>query len=129
LTTSRKRLTTIAFGTALLLGIGTASASESATQPSSPKRQGGSIVISVAGLPFAVKGKIRIRGPHDYSRIVRLAKTKTLRGLRPGTYRLVAKPVRTGMGKARAQQKKRSVTVSAQRAASASFLYVVPGTV
>ncbi len=92
------------------------------------KAPGKSITLTVAGLPTSAVGKVVVKGPGSYKTVVRANGTKRLTGLRSGTYRLTAKPVKTSFGKATATKKTRSVKVSSSKGARVLVLYITPGT-
>mgnify|MGYP000845459900 FL=1 len=103
-------------------------ATAQAAAPPPMKAPARSITLSVAGLPTSAVGKVVVKGPGSCRTVVRVNGTKRLTGLRPGTYRLTAKPVQTSSGKAKATKKTRSVKVSSSKGARVLVLYVTPGT-
>lgn len=70
-----------------------------------------SVRVSIQGLPKGVKARVTVRGPRKYKRTV--IRTKTLKKLRPGTYRIQAGSVRVGPDKATPTVRPRKVKVKA----------------
>lgn len=70
-----------------------------------------SVRVSIKGLPKRVKARVTVRGPRKYKKTV--AKSTTLKKLRPGTYRIKAGSVRVGPVRATATVRPRKVRVKA----------------
>ena len=105
-----------------VLTVGLLSAPATATVPThSPaaKQVGTSLRIVVKGLPKTQKARIRIKGPGGFTKTVRTTKRKVLKGLKPGTYRIVAKPTSTF----RPVTKRKTVRVTRAGSAVARFRY------
>jgi len=100
----------------------------SATAAAPAKVPGRTLVVSIYGLPTGDSGKVVVKGPHKYRKVVRGTGESQISGLAPGTYRLIAKPVAVNGTKAKAKPRKRSLTVSARKGGRVQFVYVVPGT-
>jgi peptidase M66-like protein len=81
---------------------------------------GGSLSISVAGLPAA---SISVQGPSGYSTTI--ATTSTLSGLTPGTYTIVAAPIMQGVHRYTGSPATQSVTVAASGTTNATVTYAV----
>ena len=91
------------------------------------KAAGKTLVLKAFGLPADAKAKVTVRGPGSYQVTKRFTGSVTLRSLRPGTYKLKARPASVSTGKARVSVRPvRSVTVTKQRGATATFIYVTP---
>jgi hypothetical protein len=88
--------------------------------PSGPS--GGSLAVSVSGLPSGASAAVMVTGPGGYSHDV--GATETLTGLAPGTYTVAADPVSTGGESYSPSVSSQSVTVSAATA-SANVVYGV----
>lgn len=78
-----------------LVGIVVAVVPLAGAAPGSAQKQpaGRTIVVKVSGLPKGTKAKITVKGPKKYVKRVRTSKTKKLRKVRPGKYRVVARKV------------------------------------
>lgn len=92
------------------------------------KVAGKTLIVSIYGLTSDASGKVVVKGPNGYKKVVRGQGARKLSGLTPGSYRLTAKPVQASGATAKPQTTKRTVTVKAKKGARATFMYVVPGT-
>jgi hypothetical protein len=92
------------------------------SDPSGPS--GGSLAVSVSGLPSGADAAVRVTGPGGYSHDV--SATQTLSGLAAGTYTVAADPVSTGGQSYSPTVSSQSVTVSAATA-TANVVYGVTG--
>jgi len=81
----------------------------------------GELRIRVTGLPSGVRPVVRIAGPGQYRKTVK--RTRTLRKLRPGVYRVVSPRVSTAAGSAKAKTRKQRVQVRAGRTAKVKAAY------
>lgn len=90
------------------------------------KPPGSTLTITVVGIPLQASGRVIVKGPRDYRRVV--TDNVRLTGLRSGTYRIIAKPVRTGVGTASVRKRVHKVKVTANKGARFTVAYVVPGT-
>jgi hypothetical protein len=106
-----------------------AGASEAGTYPSARKPPARTVVVRVLGLPTATTPKVKVRGPANYRKTLKVADTRTLQNLRPGTYRLRAMPVTIFTGQpAKASKPRRTVSVTKAQGARVTFSYNAPGT-
>jgi len=92
------------------------------SDPSGPS--GGSLSVSVSGLPSGASAAVQVTGPGGYSRGV--SATETLTGLSAGTYTVAANPVTSGGQSYTATVPSQDVTVSAATA-TANVMYGVSG--
>ena len=92
------------------------------SDPSGPS--GGSLAVSVSGLPSGATAAVEVTGPGGYSHDV--SATETLTGLSAGTYTVAANPVTTGGQSYTASVASQSVTVSSAPA-TANVIYGVSG--
>src|SRR5689334_11321264 len=92
------------------------------SDPSGPS--GGSLAVSVSGLPSGAPAAVEITGPGGYSHDV--SATETLTGLSVGTYTVAANPVTSGGQSYTASVPSQSVTVSSTMA-TANVIYGVSG--
>jgi hypothetical protein len=92
------------------------------SDPSGPS--GGSLAVSVSGLPSGAAAAVQVTGPGGYSHDV--SSTETLSGLSAGTYTVAASPVTTGGQSYTASVPSQSVAVSSATA-TANVIYGVSG--
>jgi hypothetical protein len=92
------------------------------SDPSGPS--GGSLAVSVSGLPNGAAAAVAVTGPGGYSHDV--SATETLTGLSAGTYTVAADPVSTGGQSYSPSLSSQSVSVSAATA-TANVVYGVTG--
>jgi hypothetical protein len=92
------------------------------SDPSGPS--GGSLAVSVSGLPSGADAAVLVTGPGGYSHDV--SATQTLTGLAAGTYTVAAGPVSTGGQSYSPAVSSQTVTVSAATA-TANVVYGVNG--
>ena len=62
------------------------------------KPPGRSLVLVTKGVPAKTRAAIKVKGPKKYRKTVKVAKSKTLRHLKPGTYRISSAPITTRQG-------------------------------
>ncbi len=94
-------------------------AGEAGPRQDRPSRS--SLVVKVRTPIKGIKGKVTVRGPRGFTRVLR--KSVVLRGVRPGKYRLVAAPARNAKVTAYASVRKVVVKVPAGRKAKAIVVY------
>ena len=82
---------------------------------------GRSLMITVVG---ADHPKVQVRGPRGFEKTVRVNDVRTLRTLRPGTYRLTAKP----LGDLKPTDAVKKVQVRRNRGVAVTFRYRGPDT-
>ncbi|MGH7513437.1 MAG: hypothetical protein ACREOQ_11000 [Gemmatimonadales bacterium] len=92
------------------------------SDPTGPS--GGSLAVSVSGLPNGAVAAVSVTGPGGYSHDV--SATETLTGLSAGTYTVAANPVSTGGQSYSPSLSSQSVSVSAATA-TANVVYGVTG--
>ncbi|MEZ5159216.1 MAG: hypothetical protein R2720_13930 [Candidatus Nanopelagicales bacterium] len=124
------RITTAAAGIALtgvLFASGPTTAAVTIVSPTA-RQPGKSLRIRIAGLPTSVPARVIVTGPRGFRTVI--SKSRTLRGLGSGRYRVSARPVNTSSGKAKVRRKKRvrTVKVTKSKGRRVFLLYVTPGT-
>jgi len=92
------------------------------SDPSGPS--GGSLAVSVSGLPSGTAAAVQVTGPGGYTHAV--SSTETITGLSAGTYTVAASPVTSGGQAYTATVPSQTVTVAAATA-TANVVYGVTG--
>ena len=82
---------------ALVLSLSAPAAAPAAT-PLKSKPPGQSLVLVAKGVPAKTRAAIKVKGPKKYRKTVKVAKSKTLRHLKPGVYRISSAPITTRQG-------------------------------
>ena len=110
------------------VSIGSASPTPADAAIAHSSSQPSSLRVSVKDLPRALLARVIVTGPHSYRRL--LHGSATLRKLRVGTYRIVARPVVSAAGSYRPVTPTELVPVRARHSSVATVDYadLVPGT-
>lgn len=124
----RTALTITAATASLCLAASPGIAAQPSQTAAAAKPAGRTLVITIRGLPGTTQGRVEVTGPGSFRTTVLTNGTRTLTKLKPGTYRLKAKPVTTSFGKATVKNKKRTAQVSSKKGARVLIAYDTPGT-
>jgi alpha-tubulin suppressor-like RCC1 family protein len=107
---------------ALVIVAGCLAATGVQAEVSAQRLPGRSLTVAVDGLPTGTAATVRVKGPKGFKRSVRLSSTKRLKKLRPGKYRLTARPVTAG-GEYVARDAVKTVRVRKTRGVRVLFAY------
>ena len=83
---------------ALVLSLSAAPGGAQAVTPLKSKPPGRSLVLVAKGVPAKTRAAVKVKGPKKYRKTVKFAKSKTLRHLKPGVYRVSPATLKTSKG-------------------------------